>query len=242
MGHEIQYMDTYLASEGFFSYSTQPKSMNMRLALDHGYFYEFIPFDSRGVDKHGGLLDNPESHTLEEVVLGQDYALVISTCAGAWRYIIGDVIKFTSLDPFDIKITGRTKFFLNVVGSQLSEEKMDAAIREVSHQLDCSVNEYAVAAVKKEEEYIHQWVIVTENQVQTSDFKDALDTSLKNANKNYQVARSKALKGLEVLSISKKTYYDYLGTIKKKGGQIKTPKVMSEETMKVFLKFINQEA
>ncbi|MFT6856343.1 MAG: hypothetical protein ACJA0X_002322 [Cyclobacteriaceae bacterium] len=242
MGHEIQYMDTYLASEGFFSYSTQPKSMNMRLALDHGYFYEFIPFDSRGVDKHGGLLDNPESHTLEEVVLGQDYALVISTCAGAWRYIIGDVIKFTSLDPFDIKITGRTKFFLNVVGSQLSEEKMDAAIMEVSHQLDCSVNEYAVAAVKKEEEYIHQWVIVTENQVQTSDFKDALDTSLKNANKNYQVARSKALKGLEVLSISKKTYYDYLGTIKKKGGQIKTPKVMSEETMKVFLKFINQEA
>ncbi|HKK39779.1 MAG TPA: GH3 auxin-responsive promoter family protein, partial [Cryomorphaceae bacterium] len=141
-------MDTYLASEGFIAFNSRPETMAMELALEHGYFYEFIPFDERGVDEMGNVLENPVSLQIDEVKVGEEYVLILSSCAGAWRYQIGDVIKFESLDPPQIKITGRTKFFLNVVGSQLSEEKMDAAILEISEKHNVSINEYMVAAVK----------------------------------------------------------------------------------------------
>lgn len=235
----IVVMDTYLASEGFFAFTARPGTMDMKLVLDNSYFYEFIPFDERGVDERGELLENPVSHTLSEVDKGQDYVLVISTCAGAWRYVIGDTIRFTDLEKFEIKITGRTKFFLNVVGSQLSEEKMDDAILTVSEAMNLSVNEYMVATVKKDTNaYIHQWVIVCEKEVDCGHFGQNLDNALKEANKNYGVARSKALKGIEVKMINKKKYYQYLEKNKKKGGQVKTPKVMSEEKMLELLDMI----
>ncbi len=240
-GKPITIIDTYLASEGFFSYTAKPNTLNMEIALSHGYFYEFIPFDERGVDETGGLLENPVSLTIDEVELDQDYVLIISSCAGAWRYQIGDVIKFTDLNPHEIKITGRTKFFLNVVGSQLSEEKMDDAILEVSKSLDITINEYSVAAMKNaDQDYIHQWIIVSEKEVSNDKFKELLDKALKEANKNYGVARSKALKGISVKAISKEVYHNYLAQGKKKGGQVKTPKVMGEEKMKKFLKFIEE--
>ena len=209
--------------------------------MSHGYFYEFIPFDERGVDEFGNLLENPEIHTIAEVQPNQDYVMIVSTCAGAWRYQIGDVVKFTNLEPHEIVITGRTKFYLNVVGSQLSEEKMDAAILEVSDQLETTINEYSVAAVKNESgDYIHQWVIVTEKEIEEKDFAERLDNSLKEANKNYSVARSKALKGITVKAIGKDLYYNFLAQGKKKGGQVKTPKVMDEDKMKGFLEFIEE--
>ncbi|WP_425391352.1 GH3 family domain-containing protein [Ekhidna sp.] len=231
-------MDTYLASEGFFSYSTNPDSMDMRLALSHGYFYEFIPFDERGVDDFGQLIDDPLTMTIDQVETDQDYVLIISTCAGAWRYMIGDTIKFTSLEPAEIKITGRTKFFLNVVGSQLSEEKMDEAILIVSKDLGITVNEYCVAAMQNEDDdYLHQWIVVSENEIDEKSFTERLDEALKEANKNYGVARSKALQGIRVRAISKDQYHGFLEANKKKGGQVKTPKVMGEERMRAFLDY-----
>jgi len=153
--------------------------------------------------------------------------------------VIGDTIRFTDLEKFEIKITGRTKFFLNVVGSQLSEEKMDDAILTVSELMNLSVNEYMVAAVKKDTNaYIHQWVIVCEKEVDCGHFGQNLDTALKEANKNYGVARSKALKGIEVKMINKNKYHQYLEKTKKKGGQVKTPKVLSEDKMLELLDII----
>jgi hypothetical protein len=234
-------LDTYLASEGFFAFTARPNTMNMQLALHHGYYYEFVPFDDRGVDEHGNLLDKPCSLSIDQVALDQEYVLIVSTCAGAWRYQIGDVIKFTSLDPIEIKITGRTKFFLNTVGSQLSEEKMDKAMIHVAENLNITVNEYMVAAMKDSdtEEYYHQWVIVSESNVDDAAFKQELDKNLKAANKNYKVARNKALKDVKLLSISKSSYYDFLEKVKKKGGQIKTPKVMTENKMRKLLNLIS---
>lgn len=233
-------MDTYLASEGFVAFNSRPDTMAMELALDHGYFYEFIPFDKRGVDEMGNILENPVSLNIDEVKVAEEYVLILSSCAGAWRYQIGDVIKFESLHPPQIKITGRTKFYLNAVGSQLSEEKMDAAILSISEKHDISVNEYMVAAIRNDEgEYIHQWVLVTDNQPDTDTMAKNLDEALKEANKNYKVARSKALKGLKVSFLTKKAYTDYLAQSKQKGGQVKTPKVMGEERMKKLLKSIN---
>ncbi len=232
-------IDTYLASEGFFSYSAFPGKMDMKLALSHGYFYEFIPFDERGVTTEGELKENPVSHHISEVETDQDYVLVISTCAGAWRYVIGDTIKFTNLDPHEILITGRMKFFLNVVGSQLSEEKLDAALLEVCNEMGVSVNEYSVGAVKNDDgEYIHQWIIVCDENIDTKQFEHGLDNALQEANKNYAVARNKSLKGIKVEVITKDQYYNYLESGKKKGGQVKTPKVMGEEKMKRYLEFL----
>ncbi len=232
-------IDTYLASEGFFSYTGRPDTLDMQLALSHGYFYEFIPFDSRGVDDQGNLLKDAETHRLTEVQKGQDYVLVISTCSGAWRYVIGDTIKFTSLEPHEIRITGRTKFFLNVVGSQLSEDKMDQAIVDVSGSMKVDVSEYSVSAIKNEDgEYMHQWTLVSDNDFDPRAFAEKLDRSLKEANKNYAVARSRALKDINVMVIPKDLYYSFLEKRKKKGGQVKTPKVMKPQDMTRYLEFI----
>ena len=229
-------IDTYLASEGFFSYTSRPDTMAMELALDHGYFYEFIPFDNTGVDETGKLLYNPVSVPIQEVELDREYVLVVSSCAGAWRYAIGDTIKFTSLKPHEIVLTGRTKFFLNVVGSQLSEEKLDQAVIDVSKEVGISVNEYSVAAIKDDSgKYIHQWVIVTDNPVEEERVAEELDKTLKAANKNYTEARNKALSGVEVKTINKSEYLNFLEKDKKIGGQIKTPKVMKEEKMNELL-------
>lgn len=236
----VTIMDTYLASEGFVAYTARPGTMSMQLALSHGYFFEFIPFDSRGVNEQGEILERPEAHRLEEVDMDTEYVLILSTCAGTWRYIIGDTLRFTSLEPYEIKITGRTKFFLNVVGSQLSEEKMDAAILKTSEQLACSVNEYMVGAMKNQAgEYIHQWIIVTDNPVSVEDFEKTLDQTLRKANKNYNVARNKALKGIRVRPVSKQQYYRYLDAHGGKGGQMKIRKVMSAEKMDAFLNHLD---
>ncbi len=233
-------LDTYLASEGFFAFTATPGSMSMRLALEHGYYYEFVPFDARGVDEHGNLLTNPTVCHIGEVELDQEYVLLISSCAGAWRYQIGDTIKFTALDPPEIRITGRTKFFLNVVGSQLSEEKLDEAVLKLSEAEGISINEYSVGAMKNENgDYIHQWVIVSDDEPQ-KDLAQPLDEILQSLNKNYAVARGKALKDLSVKCIPKSTYHSYLASTKKKGGQVKTPKVMKAEQIGEFLRFIEK--
>lgn len=229
-------MDTYLASEGFVAFNSHPETMAMELALDHGYFFEFIPFDERGVDEMGNVLQEPVSMQIDEVKTGEEYVLILSSCAGAWRYVIGDVIKFETLSPPQIKITGRTKFFLNVVGSQLSEEKMDDAILCISEKHGISINEYMVAAMKNEkDEYIHQWVLVADDHPDSHSVGRDLDQALRDVNKNYDVARNKALKGIRVKFISKSAYTQYLNQSKKIGGQVKTPKVMGEERMRDLL-------
>ncbi|MTB53426.1 GH3 auxin-responsive promoter family protein [Lewinella sp. W8] len=234
----LQVMDTYLASEGFFAFTARPGTMNMRLAIEHGIFFEFIPFDDRGFDETGQLLDNPMVVGINEVEEGVDYALVVSTPAGAWRYLIGDTVKFYDLPALELRISGRTKYFLNVVGSQLSEEKLNAAVDHLAGKLNVEISEYAVSAVKNEEgEYIHQWVLGGE-QLDAEKAASILDEFLQDANKNYRVARQKALKGVKVLVAPRRRLYDWLEQKKKKGGQIKLPKVMKTKMMNSLLKFL----
>lgn len=234
-------MDTYLASEGFFSFTARPDTMQMRLAIEHGIFYEFIPFDERGFDETGQMLDDPEIFHLGEVEEGQEYALVISTPAGAWRYLIGDTVKFSDVKHYEMAISGRTKYFLNVVGSQLSEEKLNKAVNKLSEKVGVEINEYAVAAIKNDDgEYEHQWVLGTSGELAPDDAAKTLDGLLQEANKNYRVAREKALKGVRAVAVPSDKIYSWLETKKKKGGQIKVPKVMKEEMMLELLAFINK--
>lgn len=227
------YLDTYLASEGFFAYNGRPRTMNMRLAIDHGIFYEFIPFDERGFDEMGNLLDTPEVLHIGQVEEGQDYALIVSTPAGTWRYMIGDTVRFTDLKRLEIRISGRTKHFLNVVGSQLSEDKMNDAIERLSQQIGQPINEYAVTALKDEnDDFYHQWVLAIDSTVDETEVANQLDELLKNHNKNYAVARRKALRGIKVHALPKQQVYEWLERRKKKGGQVKMPRVMKAEDMR----------
>ncbi len=238
----VTYMDTYLASEGYFAFTARPGTMAMQLALDYGLFFEFIPFDEEGFDSGGNLLAEPKVLTIDQVEEDKDYALIVSTPAGAWRYMIGDTVKFTDLKRSEILISGRTKYYMNVVGSQLSEEKLNKGIEQLAHALDIEINEFAVAALKNEnDEYYHQWVLGSTGSFDEEKACKLLDEFLKELNKNYKVARSKALKSVTVKYAPKKAFYEWLDKKKKKGGQVKVPKVMSAEKMQSFLKFLEEE-
>lgn len=243
LDHPIFIMDTYLASEGFFAYNARPDTMAMRLALEHGVFYEFVPFDKRGFDPQGNLLSDPLVLTIGEVEPEQDYALLISTCAGAWRYLIGDTIRFIDTSRSEILITGRTKYFLNVVGSQLSEEKMNRAITELGEAMGAPIREFAVAALPDGEgHYFHQWAVGAEGGFEEEAAAAWLDRRLRELNKNYGVARDKALTGVRLRRLHPDDFYAWIEQEKKKGGQVKIPKVMSEEQMRDFLTFVNADA
>lgn len=236
----LLYLDTYLASEGFFAFTARPGTMSMQLALDHGIFYEFIPFDSRGFDETGQMLENPVILSIDEVEPEKDYALLISTPAGAWRYMIGDTIKFTDLDQREIVISGRTKYFLNVVGSQLSEEKINTAIGKVAKHFNTEITEFGVAAIRDQKgDYIHQWILGNDQGLDEKAVALKLDEVLQDLNKNYRVARQKALNAIQTKIVPSEEIYNWLEARKKKGGQIKMPKVMKEEMMQDLLEFLN---
>lgn len=239
--HPLIIMDTYLASEGFFAYNARPETKAMRLALENGLFLEFIPFDERGFDDHGNLLKKPTVLTIEEVEEGMDYALIASTPAGAWRYMIGDTVRFTDKARNEVLLTGRTKYFLNVVGSQLSEDKMNRSIQQLSEALDVQINEFTVAAMKDEQDdYYHQWVLGSEGEFDESGAEQQLDEILKDINKAYDMARGKALRYIKVKRVPKKALYDWLEANKKKGGQVKLPKIMEEDKMRELLDFLEK--
>ncbi|HKK73528.1 MAG TPA: GH3 auxin-responsive promoter family protein [Saprospiraceae bacterium] len=238
----LTYLDTYLASEGFFAYTARPDTLHMKLAINHDIFYEFIPFDEDGFDETGNLLEKPKVLTIGQVEEDKDYAMIISTPAGAWRYMIGDTIRFTDLEAMEMRISGRTKYFLNVVGSQLSEDKMNRAIEAVEKEMGIDIKEFSVAAIKDEDDnFYHQWVIGTESKDEAA-ILEKLDATLKDINKNYGVARSKALKDVKVNTMPTEVIYNWLETKKKKGGQIKIPKIMKAEMMQELLDFAKAQA
>ncbi|MCB0638001.1 MAG: GH3 auxin-responsive promoter family protein [Lewinella sp.] len=239
LDHPITIMDTYLASEGFFAFTARPGTLAMQLAVEHGIFYEFIPFDERGFDETGQLKEDPLALPLDQVEEDQEYALLVSTPAGAWRYMIGDTVKFTDLSRYELVITGRTKYFLNVVGSQLSEEKLNAAIEQLNEEFEAEISEFAVAAVRQgEDDYIHQWILGTKTDTEAATLAHHLDETLQELNKNYRSARNKALREVVVEKVAPEALYDWLEKRKKKGGQIKFPKVMKEKTMRALLDFL----
>lgn len=242
LGKPITVIDTYLASEGYIATQVRPETDAMQLNTDNGIYFEFVPFKPEYINEDGSLKDEAPALTLDQVELNQDYVLIISTVSGAWRYLIGDTIEFTNIERAEIKITGRTKFFLNTVGSQLSVNKMDAAMRELEEQFDTTIPEYTICAKRgDDDEFYHYWYLGSDVKgVDNSTIAEALDESLKSANKNYKVARSKALKGVKVKVISPNRFYDWNERNKKKGGQVKMERVMGDEKFADWEAFVNE--
>ncbi|GLU43639.1 GH3 auxin-responsive promoter family protein [Allomuricauda sp. NBRC 101325] len=242
LGKPIQIIDTYLASEGFLAFQNRPETTSMKLVTDNGVYFEFVPFKPEYVNQDGSLTEDAPSLTLDQVEEDQDYVLIISTVTGAWRYIIGDTIAFTDVERAEIKITGRTKFFLNTVGSQLSVNKLNDAVKHLEETLDIKIPEYTLCAKRFDDGFYHSWYLGSDQSMEGKKAAQILDDFLKDANKNYKVARSKALEGVKVHFVPQQIFADWSGANKKKGGQVKMERVMGEEKFAEWEAFVSQEA
>jgi len=239
LGREIYYIETYLASEGFIAFQTKPNHRSMKLVLNNGIFYEFVPFVEENFDENGELKENASTVMIDEVEEGKEYALLLSSCAGAWRYIIGDVIKFTSKVDAEIVITGRTKHFLSLCGEHLSVDNMNKAVQLVAEDLNLDIPEFTVAGIPHKTLFAHHWYLGTDNtDVDTKVVKQKLDQRLKDLNDDYAVERSAALKEVFVDVLPIKKFYNYMESKGKVGGQNKFPRVMKKTQLEDWEAFI----
>ena len=238
MGKPLTYLDTYLASEGFLAFQSRPNNdMAMALATNNGIYFEFVPFTNDNIDEYGSIVQGARALSLEEVKADTDYVLVISTVAGTWRYMIGDTIRFTDKEKAEIVITGRTKHFLNVVGSQLSVIQMNDAMRQIEETFGLRIPEFTVAAIRPEQDYIHHWYLGAEGHANEIELARELDKALKETNKAYAMARTKALKDVKVTLTSPEAFYAWVERNKAKGGQVKVPRVMKAEEFAEWQQF-----
>ncbi|HMG15121.1 MAG TPA: GH3 auxin-responsive promoter family protein [Saprospiraceae bacterium] len=235
---KMVYIETYLASEGYIAYQSRPESSSMQLALRYIY-YEFIPFNESNFDTEGNLIANPKVLNISEIEENIDYALLISTPAGAWRYLIGDTIRFTSKQRSEIIITGRTKHFLSLCGEHLSIENMNNAISHVANELGIDVKEYTVAGMKYNEVFAHKWYIGTSSIVNAEEFKEQLDKELCLLNDDYAVERKAALKEILIEIIPIEIFYEFMKYKGKQGGQNKFPRVMKSENFEEWESFVS---
>lgn len=164
-GKPMLYSESYLASEGYIAYQNGFETKTMQLIVDNGIYYEFIPFNDANFDSEGNMVENPQTLTLEEVEDNKEYALLMSTNAGAWRYLIGDTIKFTNTERCEIVITGRTKHYLSICGEHLSQENMNRAVEMLQEELDIEVPEFTVTGIRYESLFAHKWYLGTDNKI-----------------------------------------------------------------------------
>ncbi len=219
----INYLETYNASEGFFAIQDNPDTDSMLLMLDYGVYYEFIPmeeFDS----------SSPKTLSLEEVELDKNYAIIISTNGGLWRYMIGDTVKFTSKNPYRIKITGRTKHFINAFGEELIVDNAEKAIKAACEQTGAQVREYTAAPIYMSEERNggHEWLFeFTKLPNSIEHFAEILDNTLKSLNSDYEAKRYKDISlAFPTVNVAKEgLFYKWLKERGRLGGQNKVPRL-----------------
>jgi hypothetical protein len=239
LGKPITYIETYLASEGFLAYQNRQYATGMHLALNNNIFFEFVPFDDANFDSDGNMVDNPEALMIHEIEEGKDYAILISTNAGAWRYAIGDTVKLVDRERSEIIITGRTKHFLSLVGEHLSVDNMNKAVEMVSEELNISIPEFTVAGIPYGSFFAHHWYIATDDRVDKEDLRIRIDEKLKELNDDYIVERKHALKEIFLDVLPEHTFMAFMKHKGKVGGQHKFPRVLKGrmlEDWQLFLK------
>jgi len=236
----INYMETYNASEGFFAIQDQTDSEEMLLMLDYGIYYEFLPVENL----HD---ENPKTLTLNEVEKGKNYALIITTNGGLWRYLIGDTVTFTSTYPYRIKITGRTKNFINAVGEEIIIDNAEKALDIACNKTGASINDYTGAPIYfgENQNAGHEWLIEFENPPESLDFfTEAFDNALKSVNSDYEAKRynNMVLQKPVLRKMEKGTFYQWLKQKGKLGGQNKVPRLSnSRHYVEAILKMVNEK-
>lgn len=219
------YQEVYNASEGYFGTQFRPKD-DMILLLDHGVFYEFIPMDAYGSE-------DPPVIPLEDVRTGVDYAVIISTSSGIWRYEIGDTINFTNTDPYQFRITGRTRQFINAFGEEVMIHNTDMAISEATRRTNCEIKDYTVAPkyLENGDRGRHEWLIEFQRPPDNLDqFASVLDQELQKINSDYAAKRTRnlALENLSVTALPSNTFDRWLKHQKRQGAQVKVPRLAND--------------
>lgn len=238
LGKPITYIETYLASEGFLAYQNRQKAKGLHLALNNNIFFEFVPFDDNNFDSEGNMLENPSAFMLYEIEEGRDYAILISTNAGAWRYAIGDTVRLVDKERSEIIITGRTKHFLSLVGEHLSVDNMTKAIDMASEELNIFIPEFTVAGVPHGSFFAHEWYIATDDEIDPVLLANTLDEKLKILNDDYEVERKHALKAVTAQVLSEQVFFDFMRSKGKEGGQHKFPRVLKGAMLEDWKKFL----
>ena len=223
---DFKYYEIYNASEGFFGLQDQNDSNELLLMLDYGIFYEFIPMDTFGKEDQKVI-------PLSDVELNKNYALVITTNSGLWRYLIGDTIRFTSLSPYRIKVTGRTKHHINVFGEELMVENTDTALTKTCKEFHCEITDYTVAPIfmSDKQKGAHEWIIEFKTKPDNiENFRKALDENLQSVNSDYEAKRynNMTLNPLVLHVARENLFYDWLKQQDKLGGQNKVPRLSNE--------------
>ena len=231
-------MNTYLASEGYFAYQENPRSNGMKLLLSNGIFYEFIPFNSMYFDENGELLNKHNAYTINEVQKDVDYALVISTNAGLWRYLIGDLVRFENITKREIRITGRIKQFLSLCGEHLSLDNIYQALLSLSDSFQISISEFTIYA--DIENQCHHWYIGIDEEVNQIELLRNLDKNLSNSNDDYAYVRKYNLNTPIISIIKTSKFHEFLAYQGKKGSQNKMPRVLNEQQKVAWITFINE--
>ncbi|MCB0531824.1 MAG: GH3 auxin-responsive promoter family protein [Lewinellaceae bacterium] len=240
LGQPVHYVDSYMASEGFIAYQPGPQSRLLRLITDAGIFYEFVPFNEQHFDENGELYPDAKAVSLKDVIPGQQYALLMSTDAGAWRYLLGDTIQFEDVNQATFKVTGRVKHYLSVVGEHLSVDNMNVAIQRTDQKLQAGVKEFAVAAVQNGSHWAHQWYVSTDNpNLKADEFAAELDAQLMEINDDYRVERRYALREIRVQLLPHGTFYSWMESQGKLNGQAKVPRVLKGAVQTSWEQFLN---
>lgn len=242
LGKPITYIETYLASEGFIAYQDRQFAKGMKLVTSEHIFMEFVPFDDANFNAEGEMIDDPEALMIHEVEEGKDYALLISTSAGTWRYLIGDTVRFVDKERCEIVITGRTKHFLSLVGEHLSVDNMNKAIQLASEKMNISIPEFTVAGVPYESFFAHHWYVACDDKVDKQQLLQLIDGALKELNDDYAVERKSALKEVFLDVLSENQFMEFMRSKGKVGGQHKFPRVLKGKMLEDWQAFLKTES
>jgi hypothetical protein len=232
-------IDTYIASEGHIAFQDRPGG-NMRMLVNNGIFFEFVPFTEENFTADGRLVEQPEAVTIDEVEEGTPYALLLSTCAGAWRYLVGDVVRFTDREAAEIVIVGRTKHFLNLCGEHLSADNMAQAVQRLEDQFDIAIPEFTVAGVPRDGLFAHSWFLGTETGIDDEVLRQQLDENLKAVNDDYAIKRGHVLKEPRLETVPVRLFYGWMERQGKLGGQHKFPRVLNQSQLAEWQEFVRE--
>ncbi len=238
LGKPIVYVENYLSSEGFIGFKTREHATGMQLILNNNIFFEFIPFDESNFDADGNPYPEADAKMIHEVQEGKEYALLMSTNAGAWRYLIGDTIRFTDIERSEIVITGRIKHFLSLTGEHLSVDNMNKAIELVSNELNISIPEYTVVGFPYQSFFAHRWYVGTDDKVDAAVLRTKIDQHLRVLNDDYATERDSALKEVFLEVLPEKKFLDFMALKGKLGSQHKFPRVMKGKMLADWEKFL----
>ena len=238
----IVYVENYLSSEGFIAYKTREHARGMQLILNNNIFFEFIPFDEKNFDADGNPRPNAEAKMIHEVEEGKDYALLMSTNAGTWRYLIGDTIRFVDLEHQEVVITGRTKHFLSLTGEHLSVDNMNKAIEQVSQEFNVSIPEYTVVGFPYENFFAHRWYVSTNDHIDPKALRDRIDAILREINDDYATERDSALKEVFLEVLPEEAFMQFMAEKGKIGSQHNFPRVMKGKMLADWEAFLSRRS